>query len=339
MAYTAEKLLEIARGEIGYIEKETNSQLDSKTANAGDNNWTKYARDLYNAGYYNGNKNGFAWCDMFVDWVHYIAAGKNADEAQRVICQYGPYGAGCEWSAKYYQEAGRYYTSNPEPGDQIFFSNFAHTGIVEKVENGVITTIEGNTSNMVARRTCSIYSSNIDGYGRPRYDGSNSTSSSATTKPNNSTASTTSANVTYKVGDVVDFVGTKHYVSANASTGPACKPGKAKITATYDGKHPYHLVALPGSGSTVYGWVDKNDISGGTTSSWTPSVGDIVNFTGNKHYVNANAATGPSCKPGKAKITSIYQVNNSKHPYHLVNISGGGSDVYGWVDAGTFTKA
>ena len=35
MAYTASKLLEIARGELGYKEKETNSQLDNPTANAG----------------------------------------------------------------------------------------------------------------------------------------------------------------------------------------------------------------------------------------------------------------------------------------------------------------
>ena len=329
MAYTVEKLLEIARNEIGYIEKETNSQLDSKTANAGDNNYTKYARDLAAAGYYQASKQGFAWCDMFHDWIHYIAAGKNADEAQRVICQSGPYGAGCEWSAKYYKDAGRYYTSNPQPGDQIFFGNFAHTGVVEKVEGGIVTTIEGNTTNQVARRTYSISDSYIDGYGRPRYD------ASAPINP----SPAPSAPTTYKVGDIVDFTGNRHYVSANATTGPACRPGKAKITATYNGKHPYHLIAVSGGGSDVYGWVDACDIGNGAQSSWTPTVGDIVNFTGNKHYVSANAATGPTCRPGKAKITSIYQVNNSKHPYHLVNISGGGSDVYGWVDAGTFTKA
>lgn len=56
---SVEKLLEIALNEVGYLEKKTNSQLDDKTANAGYNNYTKYARDLYNAGYYNGNKRRF----------------------------------------------------------------------------------------------------------------------------------------------------------------------------------------------------------------------------------------------------------------------------------------
>ena len=52
-----------------------------------------------------------------------------------------------------------------------------------------------------------------------------------------------------------------------------------------------------------------------------------------KHYTNANAASGTACKPGKAKVTQVYQPGKAKHPYHLVAVSGGGSTVYGWVDA------
>mgnify|MGYP002264999694 CR=1 FL=1 len=37
------------------------------------------------------------------------------------------------------------------------------------------------------------------------------------------------------------------------------------------------------------------------------------------------------CKPGKAKVTVI--AKGAKHPYHLVKEAGGGSTVYGWVDA------
>ncbi len=71
----------------------------------------------------------------------------------------------------------------------------------------------------------------------------------------------------FKVGDIVEFTGTKHYANANAAIGPACKPGKAKVTATYKGKHPYHLVAVSGGGSTVYGWVDAADIETETAST------------------------------------------------------------------------
>ena len=71
----------------------------------------------------------------------------------------------------------------------------------------------------------------------------------------------------YAVGDIVEFIGTKHYTNANASSGKPCKAGKAKITQIYkSGKHQYHLVKVSGGGSTVYGWVDAQDISGGTSA-------------------------------------------------------------------------
>lgn len=170
MLYTAKRLLEIAAAEIGYKEKETNSQLDNPTANAGDDNYTKYARDLHAAGYYQASKQGFAWCDMFVDWCFLQLCNGDPVLAQKLICQSGPYGAGCKFSAQYYQNAGRYYEADPHPGDQIFFNDFAHTGIVEKVVGSVVHTIEGNTSNQVARRTYTLGSKSIDGYGRPRFD-------------------------------------------------------------------------------------------------------------------------------------------------------------------------
>lgn len=76
-----------------------------------------------------------------------------------------------------------------------------------------------------------------------------------------------------------------------------------------------------------------------TTSKWTPEVGDIVIYKGNVHYTSANSTDAKSCKGGKAKITQIYKLGNSKHPYHLVKESGGEATVYGWVDAGSFDKA
>lgn len=195
--YTVKRLLEIAIAELGYCEKASNSQLDDKTANAGKNNWTKYARDLHQAGYYNGNKNGFAWCDMFVDWVFYKLCGSNAAKAQELQCQTGPYGAGCTWSAKYYKQQGRYYTTNPQPGDQVFFGRdgeYEHTGIVEYVQNGTLHTIEGNTSNKVARKTYSLTSAYILGYGRPKFD----------PEPTNSATTTPTKTVVEVAKEVID---------------------------------------------------------------------------------------------------------------------------------------
>lgn len=85
--------------------------------------------------------------------------------------------------------------------------------------------------------------------------------------------------------------------------------------------------------------IPKGTSSTTTVTPWTPAVGDIVIYNKTTHYANANASKGVTCKGGKAKITQIYQLGKSKHPYHLIAVSGGGSNVYGWVDAGTFTKA
>ena len=142
-----------------------------------------------------------------------------------------------------------------------------------------------------------------------------------------------------KVGDVVDFKGTQHYTSAAAKDAKTCKPGKATITAVAAGKaHPYHLKAISGGGSTVYGWVNAADISTGSTGGQTSGstetglkVGDVVDFKGTQHYTSAAAKDAKTCKPGKATITAV--AAGKAHPYHLKAISGGGSTVYGWVNA------
>ncbi len=482
MGYTVEKVLEVARKYIGYKEKETNSQLDDFNANAGDGNYTMFARELHKANYYQANKNGYAWCDVYHDYVHYEASGYNKELAEWTTCQTGLYGAGCEWSAKYYKQQGRFYTSNPQPGDQIFFQDYAHTGIVEKVTATQVTTIEGNTGNQVKRHTYSINSSKIDGYGRPKYDVApaepdmtenenyyrckkgvvtqlsknfkstefdckcngycNQTTISkqllkylqqirdhfgkavninsgyrcethnknvggvtnsyhrsgeaaditvtgitpkvvaqyaesigilgiglyetdkdgyfvhvdirktksfwygqAQTKrdtfqdkpveePKPVTPSTLTVN-DFKVGEIVEFIGDTHYTNASAKTGKKTVPGLAKVTATYrNGTHQLHLRAINKNGnfvSGVYGWVNVSDVK--KSENREPQIGDIVNFTGNTHYVSSNASNGKSTKPGKAKITAIFK--NGKHPIHLraVNANGGfTSGVYGWVN-------
>ncbi len=168
-------IVSVALAELGYKEKASNASLDDKTANAGSNNWTKYARDLAAAGYYNGNKNGFAWCDVFVDWVFFKAYG--AVEGQRIQCQTGPLGAGCVYSAQYYKQKGRY-DRNPKVGDQVFFQTggeIGHTGIVVEVTDTSIVTVEGNASNQVKKNTYNRSNSYIAGYGHPLYDGNDTT--------------------------------------------------------------------------------------------------------------------------------------------------------------------
>lgn len=162
-------IIAIALAEVGYREKASNAFLDDKTANAGSANWTKYARDLAKAGYYQAGKNGYAWCDVFVDWCFFKAYG--SVDGQKIQCQTGPYGAGCIYSAQYYQQKGRY-DKTPKVGDQVFFQSggtIGHTGVVVDVTATTITTVEGNSGDQVKKNTYSRSSSYIAGYGHPLY--------------------------------------------------------------------------------------------------------------------------------------------------------------------------
>lgn len=75
-----------------------------------------------------------------------------------------------------------------------------------------------------------------------------------------------------------------------------------------------------------------------TTKKKTYKVGDIVYFKGGKHYVSSwRGAKGYSARAGKAKITlgPNCKGNGGAHPYHLIHV-GSKSNVYGWVNKGTF---
>ena len=164
------KALDIARAEIGYPEKDNSAALDDFGA-VGHGNYTKYARDLDRIpGFYNTKKQGAMWCDIWYDWVLVEAFGPEV--AMQLLCQpAGSAGAGCSFSMSYYQQHGQFHLTDPQPGDQIFFTyrpgEISHTGIVEKVDGETVTTIEGNTSDMVARRTYQLGDSRIAGFGRP----------------------------------------------------------------------------------------------------------------------------------------------------------------------------
>lgn len=65
------------------------------------------------------------------------------------------------------------------------------------------------------------------------------------------------------------------------------------------------------------------------------NVGDIVNFKGGTHYISSYPdAKGHAAKAGKARITKK-NGSGKAHPWYLIHVDSK-SDVYGWVDDGTF---
>lgn len=218
MAYDKQKVIDIALSEVGYLEKASNSNLDDKTANAGSGNYTKYSRDLAKYPYFNGRKQGVAWCAVFVAWCFVEAYGKDA--ALKLLCQPSKpannAGAGCKYARNYFKNKDQLHTSNPQPGDVIFFyssdkSSIAHTGIVYKVDNSKVYTVEGNTSGAsgviangggVCKKSYSLSYNRIAGYGRPDYGIASTTpakTETSTTKPETSTNTSTTSYTTYTV--------------------------------------------------------------------------------------------------------------------------------------------
>ena len=128
------KMISIAQAEVGYLEKASNADLDSKTGNAGSGNYTKYWRDV------KPEWNGQPWCACFDTWVLQKAFDKA--HAEKLLKHY-PY--------VYVPTLMNLFTrnANPEVGDIVCFyrnGEFTHTGIVVKVSGDYFETIEGNTS-------------------------------------------------------------------------------------------------------------------------------------------------------------------------------------------------
>lgn len=150
------KVITLAQSEIGYRE--------------GDNNYNKFAEDERFYRWYGWKPQYQPYCDVFVDWLFMNSFG--LDAAMQMT--YQPMGRGsalCRTSAQYYKKNNAWY-GTPQVGDQVFFyadGEINHTGIVESVGGGLVCTIEGNTSDMVARRRYALNASSIAGYGRPKW--------------------------------------------------------------------------------------------------------------------------------------------------------------------------
>lgn len=151
-----DKVIKLAESQIGYHE--------------GANNQNQYADGKDMKKLYGWNIQNQPWCDIFVDWLFIDCFGYDVGSAMTYQFA-GCSGAACAQSASYYKARGAFY-DRPERGDQVFFyvsGGINHTGIVTSVSDTTITTVEGNTSDSVARRTYDIGSTVIAGYGRPKW--------------------------------------------------------------------------------------------------------------------------------------------------------------------------
>lgn len=174
-----EQIVSLANSYVGYLGKKSVDELYDYKENAnGKYNMFAYELDQVN-GFYNGKKNGYDWCAVFVHWLFYKQFGK-ANTMNMLYLLDNSLGAGVKYAAQYYKQNNSFYDS-PEVGDQIFFgtsNTWNHTGIVINVENGFVSTVEGNAKasfdgitydSAVARFRYPLNYDYIIGYGRPNW--------------------------------------------------------------------------------------------------------------------------------------------------------------------------
>ena len=108
------------------------------------------------------------WCAMFVSWC--------ADQAGLIDAGAIPKFENCVWGANWFKDNAGWAdgSAEPSPGDIIFFDWEPdgypdHVGIVEKCEEGLVYTIEGNVNDDCAQGRYYVGDTCIFGYGLPAY--------------------------------------------------------------------------------------------------------------------------------------------------------------------------
>ena len=116
------------------------------------------------------------WCACFVSWC--------ANECGYIDAGVIPKFAGCTGGSNWFKARGQWQEGSyePHPGDLVFFGRDNkggsgpqddvpdHVGIVERVENGVVYTVEGNSGDSCRQNTYSVGHYEIWGYGCPIYN-------------------------------------------------------------------------------------------------------------------------------------------------------------------------
>lgn len=144
-----QKIIDIAKSEIGTSENPLGS-----------------SNVKYNTWYYGHAVSGvnYPWCAVFISWC--------ADQAG-IPTNIIPRTASVSNLQTFFINQGLYKNKgyNPNPGDiMIQKSNGAsHTGIVIESNGATFSTIEGNTSNKVAKRSYSLNDNRLSGFGTPQY--------------------------------------------------------------------------------------------------------------------------------------------------------------------------
>lgn len=162
-------LLSRAEAEVGYIEKASNSNLDSKTANKGTKNYTKYSRDVNNAGL--AGCQAQPWCATYQFYLDLKEFGKKkALELWHMTDKYVGYN--CFATYDVFEAAGKT-SKKPKLGALVIFKRSHMARVTWISEDGkTFGTNEGNTSakkydrngGQVAKKSYAVDDDEIKGF-------------------------------------------------------------------------------------------------------------------------------------------------------------------------------
>lgn len=132
------RIVEIAKSQIGNI--------------GGEKYWSWY-----------GFESRVEWCAIFVSWC-----AQQSGDLNITVPRFAGVDSGMAW----YKEKNSWRNSDyvPSPGDVVFFdwdldNDPDHVGIVEKVEDNKLYTIEGNSNDKCRNKVYDIFSFYIFGFG------------------------------------------------------------------------------------------------------------------------------------------------------------------------------
>ena len=122
-----------------YLEKKSNAYLDDFTKNAGDKNYTKFARDVNN--WNQPGCQGQPWCAVYQFWKLVKVFGLT--KALQIM---GGVFYNCQSVTRHAKQKGTWH-STPKKGALIIFRNGSHIGSVNSYDATYVYTNEGTTSS------------------------------------------------------------------------------------------------------------------------------------------------------------------------------------------------
>lgn len=144
-------IVKISGAENGYWGHESRAHLDEKQNCGAGGLFTKYARDLDNISYFNGEKQGYAWCCVFANWLYYEACEEDKALTLKLLGEpeKNNWAAGTGPFCRYLTKVTATKPADCEIGDIVAYNyddneDIDHVGVIYNKDSKYIYVCQGN---------------------------------------------------------------------------------------------------------------------------------------------------------------------------------------------------